>query len=270
MRISRPGTGLLAGTGPDQRRNHLTRDGERVVRRIRLGPDVARVDLRWRADGTIASVTIASETTRPLSSTTIDHIIDEHARQGATTFRTPAITTEEATSYTRSGFVVTSVLRLLTHDLLAPPPQHLAHPQFPSRTVQLRRARAVDLVACADVDRRAFGAEPSFDRHDLAAALDATDRSRLRVVRQTAVTAFAVTGRAGRRGYLQRLAVDPQLQGQGAGTTLVLDALRWCHTHGAKRVVVNTSTENARALSLYRGLGFVDAPLDLLLMERRV
>ena len=265
MRMSRPGAGLLAATGFDQRRTDRAGDGERVVRRVRSGPDLARVDIRQRADGTLATVTIASETTHPLASITIDHIVDEHARRGATVFRTPAITVDEAAGYTRSGFVVTSVLRLLTHDLAPRDPLRSL-----STPVALRRARAVDLPACADVDRRAFGPEPSFDRHDIAAALDATDRSRFRVVRERSVTAFAVTGRAGRRGYLQRLAVDPQSQGHGIGTALVLDALRWCQTHGSRRVVVNTSTSNVRALSLYRGLGFVDAPLELLLMERRV
>ena len=269
MRISRPGAGLLAGAGIEQRPDQPADDGERVVRRVRSGPDVARVDLRRRADGTVISVTIASETTRPLASITVDRIVDEHTRGGASVFRTPAITADEAVNYTRSGFHVISVLRLLTHDLQPHKPKRQPL-GLPTTDVRLRRARAVDLSACAQVDRRAFGPEPSFDRHDLAAALDATDRSRLRVVRESDVTAFAVTGRAGRRGYLQRLAVDPQLQGRGAGTALVLDALRWCQSHGARRVVVNTSTENIRALSLYRGLGFIDAPLELLLMERRV
>jgi ribosomal protein S18 acetylase RimI-like enzyme len=272
MRISRPGGGLFAGTGVGQRHSNATDgDGDRIVRRIRLGVDVARIDLRLRPDGVLASVTIASETTQPLSAMTIERIVGDHARLGALVFRTPAVTPEEAVGYRRSGFVVVSELRLLTRDL--------DPTNGPDRAARrLHRARASDLAGCAAVDRRAFGPDHCFDRHDLAAALDATDRARLRLVSDLAhadrdfrpVAAFAITGRAGRRGYLQRLAVDPSLQGQGVGTALVLDALRWCHRRGARRVVVNTSTENARALSLYRGLGFVDAPLELLLMERRV
>ncbi len=270
MRISRPGGGLFASTGVDpQQPDTLGSDGDRIVRRIRSGHDIARIDLRRRADGALFSVTIASETTQPLSTITIDRIVDDHARRGATVFRTPAITTEEAVGYRRSGFVVISVLRLLTRDLEGSVTRADRH---------LERARAGDLRSCAAVDRRAFGPEHCFDRHDLAAALDATDRSRLRLVSDLAqagrpsrpVAAFAVTGRADRRGYLQRLAVDPSLQGQGVGTALVLDSLGWCQRRGARRVVVNTSTENTRALSLYRGLGFVDTPLELLLMERRV
>jgi ribosomal protein S18 acetylase RimI-like enzyme len=267
MRISRPGGGLFAALGVEHRRPGPDDDGERIVRRLRLAHDVARIDVRRRANGTLLSVTIASETTRPLSSDTIDRIVTECSGQGATVFRTPAITSEESAGYRRSGFTEVSTLRLLTHDADTAAP-------IPRSPQGLRRASANALSTCAEVDRRAFGPEQCFDRHDLAAALDATDRARLRVAERhsptTPVAAFAVTGRAGRRGYLQRLAVDPTMQGQGLGTALVLDALRWCHRHGARRVVVNTSTENTRALSLYRNLGFVDTPLQLLLMERRV
>ena len=124
-----------------------------------------------------------------------------------------------------------------------------------------------------DVDRRAFGPENSFDALDLRAALDATDRSRLRVAvlghgGHGAIVGFAVTGRDGTRGYLQRLAVDPGAAGSGIGSALVTDALRWCRARGVRRAVVNTESDNVRALRLYRRLGFVDIALDLLLLER--
>jgi ribosomal protein S18 acetylase RimI-like enzyme len=68
--------------------------------------------------------------------------------------------------------------------------------------------------------------------------------------------AYAVTGRAGPRGYLQRLAVDPPAQGVGVGAALVVDGLRWLRRWGAKEVMVNTQEGNAAAVRLYERLGF--------------
>ena len=65
-----------------------------------------------------------------------------------------------------------------------------------------------------------------------------------------------MTGRAGRRGFLQRLAVDPAREGHGLGRALVLDGLVWLRRRGVERVVVNTQEANQRALALYEQLGF--------------
>ena len=71
------------------------------------------------------------------------------------------------------------------------------------------------------------------------------------------VVGYALTGRAGTAGYLQRLAVRPGAQGQGVGRALVLDGLHWLRRHRVERVLVNTQLANARALNLYLGVGFV-------------
>lgn len=242
----------------------------RHVRRLRLGNEVVRIDVR-RTRETVRSITIASDTTESLSPAAVGHVIELYSPQQPQLFRTPAITEAESTGYARCGFEVVSVLRLLTHDL-----ERLD--AFPSGPASTARARASSIDACAEIDELAFGPVLSFDRLDLIAALDATTRSRLRVVpdpdapdrRSAGVAGFAITGRAGNRGYLQRVAVDPSAQGRGLATALVIDALRWCRSRRVTKVVVNTGTDNHRALSLYRRLGFVDTPLDLLLMERRV
>ena len=51
-------------------------------------------------------------------------------------------------------------------------------------------------------------------------------------------------GRAGPRGYLQRLAVHPDHQRAGLGGALVVDGLRWLRRWGAKEVLVNTQEGN--------------------------
>jgi ribosomal protein S18 acetylase RimI-like enzyme len=75
-------------------------------------------------------------------------------------------------------------------------------------------------------------------------------------VRGDRIVGYAITGRAGRRGYLQRLAVDPDAQRGGIGSTLVIDALRWLRRWRSDRAMVNTQLANDRALSLYEGVGF--------------
>ena len=71
------------------------------------------------------------------------------------------------------------------------------------------------------------------------------------------VVGYAVTGRAGTRGYLQRLAVAPATtNGRGIGTALVVDGLRWLRRWGAKEVLVNTQEANEAAVQLYEPLGF--------------
>ncbi len=272
MRIGGTGAGQVA-RGAGRRRDRITGGppgddaGTRLVRRLRVGPEFVRLDER-RRNSTVTSVTIASDTTEALSAGAIAQTLELYAQRPPDHFRTPAITRAETAGYAACGFEVISVLRLLTHDL-----ERLR--DLPRPKVSTDRTRISRIGACVDVDRRAFGVDQCFDRLDLLAALDATTRSRLRVVSTPGgatrldLAGFAITGRAGPRGYLQRVAVDPAHSGHGLGTALVVDALRWCRTRGVAKVVVNTGTDNERALCLYRRLGFIDTPLDLLLMERR-
>lgn len=244
----------------------------RVVRRMRTGREAARIDLRYEATGELTVVTLSSQTTEPLSVAAIGRVLDMYpgSARHPVVFRTPAITRDEALSYHRHGFVTKSVLTLLTRDLTVETSAPVSELRSGPPGITLRRGRSHHLAACAAVDRSSFGPENCFDEHDLVAALDATDRSRLRLATDATgtVLGFVVAGRAGTRGYLQRLAVDPKWSGNGIGSALILDALRWCRRRGVRRTVVNTQSDNRRALDLYRRLGFVDMALDLVLLER--
>lgn len=83
-----------------------------------------------------------------------------------------------------------------------------------------------------------------------------------------AVAGYAITGRAGVRGYLQRLAVDPALQRKGVGSALVLDGLRWLRRWGSREVLVNTQVGNTGAVALYEALGFRIQPEGLAVLRR--
>ena len=57
-------------------------------------------------------------------------------------------------------------------------------------------------------------------------------------------------------GHLARLAVMPQYQGKKIGYCLVQDLLNQFHHRGARRVTVNTQSDNHASLKLYRKIGF--------------
>ena len=101
----------------------------------------------------------------------------------------------------------------------------------------------------------------------LGDALAATPLSRFRVATDGRPVGYAITGRAGRRGYLQRLAVDPDHHRRGIGVALVADSLRWLRRAGASAAVVNTQVGNDGALALYLATGFVPEPHGLTVLS---
>ena len=144
----------------------------------------------------------------------------------------------------------------------APPPArpHPRRPAPPSAPADLRRGHHADRAAVLAVDAAAFPPFWRLDGPGLDDALAATPSARFRVAsdhgRADAVVGYAVTGRPGPRGYLQRLAVHPDHQRAGLGGALVVDGLRWLRRWGAKEVLVNTQEGNEPAVRLYEALGF--------------
>jgi ribosomal protein S18 acetylase RimI-like enzyme len=162
--------------------------------------------------------------------------------------RTAALSPAEARPFLDVGFVVDEHLHLLRHDLHRLPPT--------PRSAPLRRARRGDRPAVLAVDAAAFSPPWRLDETGLRDALAATPSVRFRVAGGAAVRGYAIAGRAGIRGYLQRLAVDPAAANQGLGRALAIDALLWLRRRGARRALVNTQEGNEAALHLYESLGF--------------
>ena len=169
---------------------------------------------------------------------------------------TNAMSPDDAVPFLQAGFRIRAELDLLVRPLDEAPP----------RGTPTHRAR--DRAAVLALDRLAFGAD-AFDAVALDAALRATTAARLRVVGPvSAPHGYAITGAAGRRGYVQRLAVHPDARRQGVGTALLVDGLRWARRRGAREAVVNTSRDNRSARSLYESHGFADLPTGLVVVER--
>ena len=109
------------------------------------------------------------------------------------------------------------------------------------------------------------------DRVGIGDVRAATPRHRARGVRaDNELVAYAVSGRDGRNGYIQRLAVSPTHQQQGHGAALVGDSLRWMARWRVRRALVNTHVGNEAALALYHRFGFTDLNDRLHVYERRI
>jgi ribosomal protein S18 acetylase RimI-like enzyme len=224
--------------------------------RLRIGP--------WRGDA--ATAFLAPVAGRPASVDTIDRCLDVLAGQGYRNVLTAALSRTEQLPFYELGFTVHERLHLLRHDLRRLPEAPPA---------RMRRALPFDHTRVLEVDGRAFDEFWRFDREGLGEARRATPSSRFRVAEirepvsgRPLVVAYAITGRAGDIGYLQRLAVDPDHHHRGIGSALVLDSLGWARRRGAHLVLVNTQESNVRAQALYERLGFEYEEHGLAVLER--
>jgi len=217
--------------------------------RLKIGP--------WRGDARIAFITPMGGV--PASAASIDRCLELLEAKGYRSALTAALSAPEQVPFANAGFTVYERLHLLRHDekVLPPAPAH-----------RLRRARPFDQPAILELDELAFDSFWRLDRTSLRDARRATPVSRYRVADDDGIAGYAITGRAGPVGYLQRLAVHPDHQHRGIGTALVVDALWWAHRRGAHSVLVNTQVTNTGALSLYEHLGFRPEPHGLAVLER--
>jgi ribosomal protein S18 acetylase RimI-like enzyme len=227
--------------------------------RARAGP--------WRGDGLVAYLAPLPQAPPP-STDFLCRCLDTLARRGYAEVITSALIGSEQRPFRAVGFQPCEQLRLLVHDLSALPP---------APAVPMRRATKADWPEVLDLDAASFSPFWRLDKGGLSEALVATPSSRFRIAgsRRAANTPFgpdvlgyAITGRAGDEGYLQRLAVAPAARRAGVGRALALDGLRWLRRRGARRAVVNTQYGNHAAFNLYQRLGFKVEPSDLAVLHR--
>ncbi len=227
--------------------------------RARAGP--------WRGDGLVAYLAPLPQAPPP-SADFLRRCLDTLAQRGYAEVITSALVGSEQKPFRAVGFEPREQLRLLVHDLSTLPP---------ASPMPLRRATRADWPEVLDVDAGSFSSFWRLDRGGLSEALVATPTSRFRIASNkragttvfgSDVLGYAITGRAGDEGYLQRLAVARAARRAGIGQALALDGLRWLRRRGTRRAVVNTQYGNDAALSLYLGLGFTMEPSDLAVLHR--
>ena len=228
---------------------------------ITWGPEKFRVG-PWHADGRVAYLAVGSHTFRP-SPTGIGAVLERLRRDGFARVVTGALRPQEVPAFLASGFAERERLVVLSRPI---------HRDEPSPTIAVRRCRPTEMDQVVRVDHAAFAPPWQLDVAGIRDAMAATPRSRLRLVTSPAlggaVAGYAVCGRAGRTGYLQRLAVDPTVHGHGLGRALLADALGWLARWRATEVLVNTQETNRRAIDVYLSAGFRADRSELIVLER--
>lgn len=214
--------------------------------RARAGP--------WRGDRDVAYLSPAPGAPAP-SASFVRRCLGQLAARGFTRVVTGALAPAEQAGFLVAGFAVEEELLLLAHDL-----RNLA----PAPPVPLRRALHQDRPAVLSLDHLSFPPFWQLDGPGLDEAVMATPRARFRVAEvQGTTVGYTVTGRAGRRGYVQRLAVHPDYRRLGIARALVLDGLRWLRRWRVENAVVNTQQTNDGAAALYEAMGFRREPSGL-------
>lgn len=224
---------------------------------------VARVR-PWAFEPNVAHLVLYNQSRLP-TPTDIAGWIGELRAVGYDTVRTGALGTQAGARFERLGFEVIQSLVLLEHTSVG------SAPDLHARDDSVVRLDDDDDAEASRVDVAAFGASWCIDRVGISDVRSATPRHRARAVRiDSAIVAYAISGRDGRNAYIQRLAVSPDHQQQGHGAALVADSLRWMARWRVQRALVNTHVGNAAALALYHRLGFVDLIDRLHVFERRI
>jgi ribosomal protein S18 acetylase RimI-like enzyme len=197
------------------------------------------------------------------------------ADRGFTSMRTGALSPRQAVQAERAGLRCVQELALLEVMLSTRTAPASGSPESVTakgrRTQRLRHRNITDI---ADIDRAAFGPSWWLDAGMLDDVRSATPVYRARVVRHAStrsngnsIAGFLISGRAGRTGYVQRLAVHPDAHRRGIATDLLLDSLRWMRRARLQRAFVNTHVDNVAALTLYRAHGFIELPERLRVFE---
>jgi len=120
--------------------------------------------------------------------------------------------------------------------------------------VTLRLGTVDDALEVVDLDHRAFDEFWRYD-HDTIERYASTERLALAQTAES-VIGYTLCAVSGAEGTLGRLAVHPDWQGRGVGTTLLQDALHYLGRRGARAVTLSTQVDNAKSRRLYASAGF--------------
>lgn len=243
------------------------------VQVVRWGAEQARIG-PWQGDDRVAHLSPLAGTPPP-SVAFVRRCLDQLAGHGFSRVVTGALAAPEQAAFIRAGFRVEESLHVLSADLTRVTDGSRRHAH---QDVVIRRAHSADRPRVLALDHLAFDPFWQLDEAGLIDALNATPRARFRVAVgarpdptvATGILGYAITGRAGGHGFLQRLAVHPSWQRRGVGRALVLDGLVWLQRRGVDRASVNTQLENRKALALYEGLGFRREPRGLSVLSAGV
>ena len=243
----------LSKRGPGLTKDRRSFSVRMARRRLRVAP--------WQEDPYVALIAPTGGGRAP-GSDEIRQCIRALDERGVMRAVTPALSRFEAEPFFQAGFRLFERLHLL-----ACPLDHW-EPTPTKNQADLKRGTTRHHNTVLDLDGKAFDGFWRFDHRALDEARTATPAHRFRLAKRSgAIVGYAITGRAGPRGYLQRLAVDPKVQGQGIGTQLVTDSFQWLQRRQVSTSLVNTQETNTNALRLYEHMGYRRQPDGLLVLR---
>jgi ribosomal protein S18 acetylase RimI-like enzyme len=153
-----------------------------------------------------------------------------------------------------AGFQVADRIQFLRLDDL---PRRAAdsQPPAPAGSAQLRPAHTGDVDALLQLDGAAFDPLWRFSRQRLVELLMLCRVHVAELAGELAgYSAVALSNPT--EAHLARLAVHPAAQGRGIGRSLLQHTVAYARDQGSQSLQLNAQTANARALHLYRAVGF--------------
>lgn len=216
----------------------------------------------WPNQPGVAQMVLTDHTKSP-SYTTLDDWINVIRRWNYRRVRTGALAATATEAFVEYGFEKVQTLALLKAGISR-------RTEFDPPVHELRTIRGPQqLSIAARIDSEAFENGWELDSSAIVDACHATPQHRIRlaVTPTDEPAGYVITGRNGSAGFVQRLAVRPDHEGQGIATSLLLDGLHWLQRKGVREVLVNTDFENQRALDLYARFGFTLLPDSLQVFE---
>lgn len=201
----------------------------------------------------------------------IEQWLDTLAEWGYRRVRTNAVISTADTALRDAGFTVVQDLTLLSMSHWTPSRLAIGTTNPPKKVLRwgvLRKSVRREILA---LDAHAFGPEWCLDEDLLTDAVRATTHAQVFVARDARLLhGFVVVGASGGTGYVQRLAVSEDRQGQGIGHSLVATAVNWAQKRGCTHTVVNTEVGNVPARRLYEKIGFVALPNRLTVLQKEL
>ena len=203
---------------------------------------------------------------------------------GVATYRTPALSTNDARWFFDHGFVVRQSLvmlqrtgRLGSTAIGRGTPIGVEYDDVTCRHVMARQRERL-LSELLHIDGESFAAPWNLSPPAFRHACRATSEHRVIIASSSdadgsatgSAIGYVIVGRSAGQAYLQRLAVHPSHRRTGIARSLVWHASQWAGTRGADSMLVNTEPTNAAALALYHSLWFVTLPDPLVVLERPV
>jgi ribosomal protein S18 acetylase RimI-like enzyme len=131
-----------------------------------------------------------------------------------------------------------------------------AIPSQGNQLVKLRPVETADIPALLAIEEVCFD---DFWRYDAISFADIAATHPYFVVAELdgKVIGYQFNALDGEFGYLVRIAVHPSLNGQGIGSRLMAEAIRFFKQANVLRIMLNTQDDNTHAHRLYEWFGFV-------------